>query len=348
MKSVPTLLVMAATAVFCTMQTAFGVDDQTLTSKHGGTLLQFDFNGDNPWPQASAVNATLSFGPTGTIDEAKSTQASGGLLLSADGAPEGDKTARLASGPLPIRNTEKDLGKLTLAFSLSASMARPVVVHIESLDANKQRTGGLETTIYPAAPDFYQRYALDLSTMQPAGAGLFQPADPFVQLGFEVGHGWPAGAEHELRVDNVHFASPAFYVSPNGDDKNDGRSETTAFANPQKAVDVAGPGDIILVMNGTYKPVSVQGGVASFQRGGTPAAWIVLKNYPQHKPLFFVTGAWAGVRVGRPKGAPSSAGQVWPTLCYIEVRGLHVRGEADVAKEKYPDLINKADPHTNG
>lgn len=35
-------------------------------------------------------------------------------------------------------------------------------------------------------------------------------------------------------------------------------------------------------------------------------------------------------------------------LAYLEVRGLHIRGEGDVAKAKYPDAIGKPDPLTNG
>ena len=81
-----------------------------------------------------------------------------------------------------------------------------------------------------------------------------------------------------MRLDNVHYASPAYYVSPKGRDTFDGRTEQTAFATPQKALDMAQPGDIVVLMDGTY-----QGGnanVASFRRPGAPDAWIVLKNYP--------------------------------------------------------------------
>ena len=333
---------------------AFIVLNVLAVPSQAGTLLQFDFNGANPWPQAAVkasrgAAATTSFGPIGTIDEAKSTQASGGLLLAAGSAPDGAWTAGVVSGPLPVRNTEKELGKLTLSFSLSASLARPVAVRLESLDANKQRTGGLETLIYPAAPDFYQRYALDLSTMKPAGAGAFDPAAPFVQVGFEIGSagGWPGAVRHELRVDNVHYASPAFYVSAGGSNQNDGRTEATAFATPQKAVDAAGPGDIIVVMNGTYQPVGAQAGIVRFRKTGTPAGWISLKNYPGHKPLFAIAGAWAGIRILRSaQEAAAAPAAVVPS--YIEVRGLHVRGEGDVAKTKYPDKVGQAAPETNG
>lgn len=323
-----------------------------------GTLLQLDFNGPNPWPQAAAdvlpstpidVATSIEAKAVGTIDVAGSTTPSGAMLLKTVVGEVGlPWIATYSSGLMPVRNGETNLGKLTMAFNLSASAARPVVVRVESFGANKLRSGGLETTIYPAAPDFHQRYALDLSAMSAHGAGKFNPVDPHIQLTFELKNpAWPDKASHELRVDNVHYARPTYYISANGSDTNDGRSEATAFANPQKAIDMAAPGDIILVMNGTYKPVDVQGGIAAFKRGGTPSAWISLKNYPGHKPLFFVTNSWAGVRIGRPAAQKAVGTQVLPTLCYIEVRGLHLRGEADVAKEKYSQWMDKADPRTN-
>ena len=292
-----------------------------------GTLIQANFENGLGWSGNKPANI-------GTRNIAGSTQPSRGLS---------SKNA-LASGPLPIKNRETNLGKLTLAFSLSASAATPVSVRVESFDKNKKRSGGLETTIYPAAPDFYQRFALDLDKMKPSGAGKFAPDAPFV--GFSFGSN---GAE--IRLDNVQFAKPAFYVSASGSDKNDGRTEKTAFARPQKAVDVAGPGDIIAVMNGTYLPNGPQEGIVRFQKTGAPSGWISLKNYPNHKPIFKVAGAWNGIRWWRTAAQVAEmtpAEIAAPAPSYIEVRGFHIRGEGDVAKTKYPDKMNMAAPETNG
>ncbi len=300
-----------------------------------GTLLQFNFDDANRWNN-------LAISPVGTIDFAGSTTPSGGLR----------SPGILSSGPLSLKNTEADLGKLTLALSLSASAARPVRVRVESFDQNKKRTGGLETVIYPAAPDFYQRYALDLNTFKPYGAGKFVATAPF--LGFTTAlraSDWKGVAKPELRLDNVHFAKPAFYVSANGNDKSDGRTEKTALKTPRRAVDLAGPGDIIAVMNGTYSHVGAQEGVVRFLKGGAPAAWISLKNYPGHKPLFSVIGTWNAIRIWRNAAqlaALTPAQSKAPAPSYIEVRGLHIRGEGDVAKAKYSALMLKAAPETNG
>jgi len=94
-------------------------------------------------------------------------------------------------------------------------------------------------------------------------------------------------------------------------------------------------------MDGKYEGGNAP--VVSFRRGGTPDAWIVLKNYPGQKPLLTSTG-WNIVNISdgsREKPAEETS------LCYLELRGLHIRGEADVAKTKYPEAMNKPDSRTN-
>jgi hypothetical protein len=99
-------------------------------------------------------------------------------------------------------------------------------------------------------------------------------------------------------------------------------------------------------MNGTYSPHDLQEGIVSFRRAGRPSTWITLKNYPGHKPLFSAVNTWNAVKIGQrgTKEKPSTE----PALAYIEVRGLHVRGDSDLAKEKYAALIGEADARTNG
>ena len=322
------LLAFASATHSCVAQTSAPAPVATPSR---GTLIQNDFE--------NAGWADLQPTAVGTIDVAGSTQASGALA-----------GATISSGPLPTSNSATNLGKLTLAFNLSASAAKPVTVRVESFDPNKKRSGGLETTIYPDAPDFYQRYALELSNFVPNGDGKFAPDAPFSAFSFSFAAdetNWQGIETPEIRLDNVNFAKPAYYVSEKGNDQNDGRTEQTAFATPQQALDVAGAGDIIVVMDGTYKPRGQQQGVAFFRRPGTAAGWITLKNYPGQTPTFALSNAWAAVRIGRPKGS-IPANDNSPALAYLEVRGLHVRGEGDVAKDKYADALGKASPLTNG
>jgi hypothetical protein len=326
------------------------------TSAGASTLLHTDFdaNASAVWSNVKAIvaskaaRATVTVASVGTVDVQGSTQASKGLLLTAHSG-----TAALTSGLLPVKTNETNLGKFTLSFSLSASNSQPITVRVESFDKNKKRTGGLAGPIYPAAPDFYQRYALDLNTLKPFGSGKFQPTAPYVQFSYVGGGGAASEGDYQIRLDNVNYATPAYYVSPAGSDTNDGRTEATAFANPQKALDVSQPGDIIDVMSGTYiSPTGpstsppASGGlspVANFTHPGTPAAWIVLKNYPGQQPTFF-SNAWNIVSMAQGSKEHPYTG---PALAYLEIRGLHVRGEGDVVKTKYPDAMDKPDSRSN-
>ena len=303
-----------------------------------GTLLSYDFEGPNPWPNAATdvapstpvpVEPSIEAKAVGTIDVSGSSTASGAMLLSAQVGDIKEKwEAVFASGALPVKNTETNLGKLTLAFDLSASSARPVMVRISSFDAKKNMTGTLEGSVLPAAPDFYQRTVVDLSNMHSAD-GKFNPTDPFVQITFAIsGPTWGPNVTHELRVDNVHYASPAIYVSPKGDDKNDGLTERTPLADPQTAIDRAKPGDIVVLMGGEYHrgpKNTVQDGIVSFRHTGTPAAWVSLKNYPGQEAILR-SDAWNTIQIRRDK---NDSVQSDPVVAYLEVRGLHIIGQSD-------------------
>lgn len=69
-----------------------------------------------------------------------------------------------------------------------------------------------------------------------------------------------------------------YYVSPNGDDGNDG-SEERPFATIQHALDTAVAGDIILVREGVYHET------ISFNTAGSADAPIVLAAYPNERPV---------------------------------------------------------------
>ncbi|HEY3329084.1 MAG TPA: right-handed parallel beta-helix repeat-containing protein [Capsulimonadaceae bacterium] len=323
---------------------------------HAGSLYSNDFNSprtaaSEPWAAEASdtsVKSSVSFGPVGTVDGEGSTTSSDGVQFQVTPAAKSARwTATAISGKFPVKTTETDQGKLTLGFMLLASEGRPVIVSIASLAADGKRSGGLETTIYPAAPNFYQRYSLDLSTMRPAGKGAFKPTDPFIRISFTVDSAAWTGNTVNLQIDNVSYASPAFYVSPTGSDTNDGRTEKTALADPQKAVDLAQPGDIILIADGTYHrgaKSSKQNGVIGFVRPGTPSAWIVVKNYPGQHPTLNSDG-WHAIKFGI---GTSQTRYTGPGIAYIEVRGMHVLGNALETKEKFPDDIGKALPSSNG
>ncbi|MDQ3813624.1 MAG: right-handed parallel beta-helix repeat-containing protein [Armatimonadota bacterium] len=320
MKSVSTLLVMAATAVFCTMPTAFGADGEVPTAGHGGTLLQFDFNGANAWQTTSsnAGGATSQWATEnlGTIDSYNG-QPSGALTLTVDFAQAAQNaSAGLSSGPLLLKNTESNLAKLTLGFDLWLSDVRPVRVVVQSLDAAGTVTGARFATVLPPVQGAFYRFGVDLDKTQPL-SGRFDPLARKIQFVFEFndedGKVSPV-APQILRVDNVNFSAPAFYVSAQGSDAADGRTEKTAFATVQKAVNAAGPGDVICVMDGTYTAPSA----VSITKSGTPSGYIILCAHPGSKPTLRTTG-WDVIKFEK-------------DASYWEIRGLTIRGNRPAIK----------------
>ncbi len=315
-------------------------------------LFSMDFDDMNPLPElrgetakGSATTVYASWHPSiGTIHEENTSKRTGALRLQVNARPNAKEwSASMTTGGISLKNDESNLAKLTLSFDMSASMARSVVVRLESLGKDKKRTGGLETLIYPASPNDFQRYAIDLSNMKAVGGGKFDPLSPLVSLTFEIRstQGWPSCAGHELRVDNLCFAKPAFYVSPTGDDKNDGLSVEKPLATLSKALFRAQPGDIVLLMDGTFADKWC---LMDFKSGGSPAAWVTVKNHPGQRPVL-QSQDWNAVKIGKGnKERPSSD----PALAYIELRGLVVQGLAEEVEAKYKEEIGKSVSITNG
>lgn len=312
--------------------------------------LALDFNGSDPlWKltgaaSGEAVTATAKWDfQAGGIEQAGTAQRTGGLVLEASSGPATPEwCGSLDSGLLPVSCPESDLKKLSVSFDLAASTARPVRVTLESYTADGQRSGGLTGLAHPAAADFLHRHSLDLGTMTASGEGAFNAADPLVKIRFSIGSdlGWSASSGHRLRIDNLGMAAPAIYVSPGGDDKNAGSLEKP-FATVQKAVNAAKPGDVILVMDGTYESASH---VAHIRKPSVPAAWLTLRAHPGHRPVFRST-FWDCIKIGEgSKTEPSTA----PAPAYVELRGLTVRGYSKEVEEKYKDKIGKPMPETNG
>jgi hypothetical protein len=334
----------------------------TVLNASAGLIIRTDFNREKVWlkdyrvtekwadvcaiSNNSEISANVSWGKFGTIDVANTFTPSECLVLLVEN-PMAAKNwnAAINSGMLASKNTEANLGKLTFSFDNWVSSMHPVVVRIESFDASKKRTGGLEKTVYPATVNYFLRSAFELADLKAFGNGKFNPLDPFVSFSFSIGDAEGTNSsdgKYELRIDNVMYATPAFYVSPSGNDNNNGRSEKSAFANSQKAIDVAKPGDIILLMEGQYSGAKSAAAVAGFVRPGYPSAWITLKNYPGQKATI-LCHAKNGINILHKN---DSTAKESPLLSYLEVRGLHIRGNADKVPELYPTEVGMSTPNT--
>ncbi|MBC8011099.1 MAG: right-handed parallel beta-helix repeat-containing protein [Burkholderiales bacterium] len=312
-----------------------------------GVLVSTDFSAPlpsaaNAFASAGGAGATLpavaALTPDGTIDTYKGPR-SPALSLTADltSAPSDAKaSAALVTPRFSVTNTETDLAKLTLGFDLWTATARPVRVVLTSFTADGVATGTRTATIVPPVSGAFYRFGLDLDKTR-RGEGKFNPRAPQIQFRFELHDAddsspLPRAAGPLLRVDNLSYTAPSFYVRARGADTADGRSAKTAFATIPKAVDAAAPGDVILIMDGTYASAPKEDLLKIFKKGA-PDRWIVLRSHPGHEPVLTGDG-WHVVNLDH-------------QAAYIELRALTVRGQrkkfdlkdalADPTSGKYPD-----------
>lgn len=195
------------------LATAFGV----AAAQTGKPLLQFDFNAPNPWPDAAAdvmpstpidVLTSYEIQPVGVAATGEAARPSGAWVLKTEvGKVNLPWMATYSSGWL-LNGARDATGKLEFALDLWASSAKPITLRLESFDAKKHRTGGLQTTLQAQKPATFEHLALDLAAMKPEGAGKFSAADPFLQLFFSIENpAWPDNGAHEVRIDNLRLAA---------------------------------------------------------------------------------------------------------------------------------------------
>jgi hypothetical protein len=108
-------------------------------------------------------------------------------------------------------------------------------------------------------------------------------------------------------------SADTYYVKPSGNDGNSGNDTVHALGTIRKAADLAGPGDTIFVMNGTYANAGA-GSIVNLSKSGTLGAWIVFIAYPGHHPILSFNG-WGAI-----------AGK---SVSYIEINGLEIYGNRD-------------------
>jgi len=118
---------------------------------------------------------------------------------------------------------------------------------------------------------------------------------------------------------NISVCAATFSVAPGGDDHNPGTA-ARPWATLQRAADVAGPGDVVVVQPGPYVG-------AKFHRSGTPTA-----------PIFF--HAEAGAVISTPGPLNTNRDNLWiRDADYITLEGFEVTGapRAGIAIQGEPD-----------
>jgi hypothetical protein len=150
---------------------------------------------------------------------------------------------------------------------------------------------------------------------------------------------WGKGAPtSKIGSDKLSLSTyKTYYVSENGDDKNDGLKYTTPFRTLQKAANqVTTPGDTVYVMNGTYTRAETSKELlVIYEKHGTPTAPITFKAYKGHRPVIKSQNPYAINVVGS---------------SYIIIDGLELVGNNDnvtlVYAQQQKSNINN--PLTNG
>ncbi len=97
-----------------------------------------------------------------------------------------------------------------------------------------------------------------------------------------------------LIVTATDVSGGAYYIAPHGNDLNPGDKWFRPFRTIQKAADLARAGDTVYVMNGDY--YSQNESLINIERSGTDKAWIVFKNYLNHKPVLHLKNSY-GIRI---------------------------------------------------
>jgi|GEM_PF-874711 len=138
------------------------------------------------------------------------------------------------------------------------------------------------------------------------------------------------GAEKAFAGKNITVTGTApgsprtFYVSPTGSNANNGTSTSTPFQTIQYAASQTYPGDVVLVMAGTYgSPNAPILGAVTIFRSGTATQPIVYKAYDMSN---------------RPKIKISRGSGIYTSASYIEINGFIVEGgaaEIDPAYAQY-------------
>jgi hypothetical protein len=132
---------------------------------------------------------------------------------------------------------------------------------------------------------------------------------PNSQVGERAGRAAVAAIDSTPPATSATAVPVSYYVAPGGSDSNPG-SSGSPFRTIQKAADVAGAGDTVIVRSGTYTGESR---IVSLSRSGAPG-----------KPVIFVSEhRWGAILDGR--GASHEAWYFGAGVGHVRVQGFEIR-----------------------
>ena len=128
----------------------------------------------------------------------------------------------------------------------------------------------------------------------------------------EEGEVSPPPTEVAYDIEYVRTSGTDYYVSPQGDDNNDGLSIASAVKTPQVGADKLSAGDKLIIMPGDYE-TGGYGTMIDLRASGTSDNWISIEAYETGTSNFVVRGEY---------------GVVFNGASYVRVKGLNISGLA--------------------
>ncbi|WP_298225033.1 right-handed parallel beta-helix repeat-containing protein [Flavobacterium sp.] len=128
-----------------------------------------------------------------------------------------------------------------------------------------------------------------------------------------------------------------YYVSPTGNDNNNGLSSSTPFQTLDYAASLTIPGDTVFLMNGIHTSSLPNNNILNIYNSGTEASRITYTNFPGETPILKMFGNnWGGIAL---QGAD-----------YITVEGITIIGNNDNISLEYAQSqqLNTSNPSTSG
>ncbi|MFJ3439448.1 sigma-70 family RNA polymerase sigma factor [Streptomyces cyaneofuscatus] len=179
------------------------------------------------------------------------------------------------------------------AATVSAGVAALVaggVVALPSGNVSDARGTASQVTLSASAPAL---------APAPAPAASRSTPEPVIPATKPVPIRTPSPVELPVMRTSLPAKTPAptLFVSAAGNDSNPGTSAGSPFRTVQRAADVAEPGDVVAVMNGTYSEPRKGSNVLTVKRSGRPGAPITFTAYPGHHPVLHPRQGWNGISV---------------------------------------------------
>jgi hypothetical protein len=121
-----------------------------------------------------------------------------------------------------------------------------------------------------------------------------------------------------VTVTPASSATGDYYVSPSGSDNNPGTA-SSPFRTIQKAADVVGPGDVVIVEDGVWTDTDEDGSVVNIHRGGTSSAFVTFK----------ARNRW-GAKLDGQNGAAAQGFDLNNGIGWVRIEGFEIYGVANV------------------